>query len=85
MKSANHYIILVNTMKKPIKNISIFIFVSLSSGWIGLLINKLINAGAVEESPGMLIWLVLPLITVLALRAFTEDGWKDLGVKPNFK
>jgi len=72
-------------MEKIIRNISIFIFISLSCGWLGVLIDKLINAGSNEEAPGIMIWLVLPLIAALLLRAFAGDGWKDLGIKPNFK
>ena len=33
----------------------------------------------------MLLWLITPLVVSLLLRAFAGDGWKDLGIKPNFK
>jgi membrane protease YdiL (CAAX protease family) len=33
----------------------------------------------------MAIWLVLPLLATILLRFFAGDGWKNLGLKPNFK
>jgi membrane protease YdiL (CAAX protease family) len=38
-----------------------------------------------SESLGMLLWLVIPVIITLLLRTFGGDGWKDFGIKPNFK
>ena len=38
-----------------------------------------------SESLGMLLWIVAPLAACLLLRAFAGDGWKDLGIKLNFK
>ena len=72
-------------MNKTIRNIIIFIFVSLSCGWLGLFIDKIIEPQPTEESLGMGIWLILPLITTLLLRIFAGDGWKDIGLKINFK
>ena len=67
--------------KKTIRNIIIFIIVALASGWIGLLIDKSIEPQRGGESPGMGIWLVLPLLTTILLRLFAGDGWKDIGLK----
>ena len=72
-------------MQKIIRNISIFAFISLSSGWLGLLIDKFIESSQNGDTLGMGIWLVLPLIATLLLRMFAGDGWKDIGFKPNFK
>jgi len=72
-------------MNKTIRNISIFVLVALSCGWLGLFIDKLIEPQPNEKSLGMGIWLVLPLITTLLLRAFAGDGWKDIGLKLNLK
>ena len=33
----------------------------------------------------MAIWLILPLMTSLLLRAFAGDGWDDIGFMPRFK
>lgn len=71
--------------KKTIRNILIFITVALASGWLGLLIDKAAGPQAGENSPGMGIWLVLPLLTTILLRSFAGDGWKDLGLKPNLR
>jgi membrane protease YdiL (CAAX protease family) len=34
---------------------------------------------------GQLLWLVAPFVVMLLLRIFGGDGWKDLGLRPNFK
>jgi len=39
--------------RKKIRNIGIFVFVSLTSGWFGLLIDKFIKNPSNEESLGM--------------------------------
>lgn len=33
----------------------------------------------------MLFWLVLPLVALIVLRTFAGDGWRDFGLRPNFK
>ena len=71
--------------KKSIRNISIFVFVAIVSGWLGLLVDKFIVPQTEKGSPGMGIWLVLPLLTTILLRLFAGDGWKDIGLNPNFK
>ena len=72
-------------MKKTMRNIIIFVFVSLSCGWFGLFLDKIIESRPNEESLGMGIWLIVPLVTALLLRIFAGDGWKDTGLKPNIK
>jgi len=72
-------------MNKTIRNIIIFVFVVLSCGWLGLFVDRITGPQSNEESLGMGIWLVLPLITTLLLRIFAGDGWKDIGLKLNFK
>ena len=67
-----------------IRNLAIFIIVVLASGWLGRGLDILMG-NPPSESLGMLLWLITPLITSLLLRAFAGDGWKDLGLKPNFK
>jgi hypothetical protein len=65
--------------------VSIFIAVSLLCGWLGLLVDQFIESPPDQESLGMGIWLVLPLFATIFLRFFAGDGWKDIGIKPNFK
>ena len=72
-------------MEKNIRNILIFTFVALSCGWLGVLFDKFIEQQPEGESLGMGIWLIFPLLTVILLRIFASDGWKDLGFRPNFK
>jgi len=64
--------------------ISLFITLALLSGWIGLLIDRVLPEQLEEQTLGMGIWLVLPFLCGIAIRAFRKD-WKDFGSKPRFK
>jgi membrane protease YdiL (CAAX protease family) len=64
-----------------VRNLVIFTAVVLSSGWLGHGLNRRMGAPP-EQSLGMLLWLVAPLVTALLLRAFAGDGWKDFGLRP---
>jgi hypothetical protein len=70
--------------KPTIRNLAIFITAVLAIGWIGRGLDVLMGNPA-SESLGMLLWLVTPLGISLLLRAFAGDGWKDFGIRPNFK
>jgi membrane protease YdiL (CAAX protease family) len=72
-------------MNKNTRNIIIFTFVAFACGWFGVFVDKLIEPQPEGDTLGMGIWLVLPLLTTIALRFFGGDGWKDLRLKPNFK
>jgi membrane protease YdiL (CAAX protease family) len=61
------------------------VFISFSCGWLGVIIDKFIASQPNEESLGMGIWLIFPLLATIFLRLFAGDGWKDIGLKPNFK
>lgn len=67
-----------------VRNLTIFTIVVLLSGWIGQALNVLMDTSP-EESLGMLLWLVAPLLATLCLRAFAGDGWYDTGIKPLFR
>lgn len=69
---------------KTKRNLIIFTLVAMLCGWLGVALNNLIDQPH-EESLGMLIFIGTPLLTVLVLRAFAGDGWKDAGFKPLFK
>jgi hypothetical protein len=71
--------------KKTMRNLAILILVTVAIGWVALLLNTFMESPSPEESPGMLLWLVTPLVTSLLLRAFAGDGWRDLGIKLAFK
>ena len=67
-----------------IRNLSIFIIVVLSIGFIGRGLDVLMDNPS-SEGLGILLWIITPLGASLLLRAFAGDGWKDFGIKPNFK
>ncbi len=71
--------------RKVIRNLIIFTFIAILSGWVGMLIDKVIPEQPEDESLGMGIWLVLPLLAVIVLRTFAGDGWKDAALKPQLK
>ena len=79
---------LVNLQKqsdrKTIRNLTFFIIFVLASGWLGRGLDVLMGNPS-AESLGMLLWLIMPLGVMLLLRTFAGDGWKDFGIKPNFK
>ncbi|MFO1446030.1 CPBP family intramembrane metalloprotease [Bacillus sp. Bva_UNVM-123] len=62
----------------------LFIVVVLASGWIGVLVDSKLPEQPAEDSLGMGLWLILPIIAMLVLRLVNRD-WKDIGVLPNFK
>ncbi len=72
-------------MNKHVRNTFIFVIAVVLSGWIGVLVDKIIGGPTQRETLGMTVWLVLPLITTLLLRIFAKDGWKDAGFKLNLK
>jgi membrane protease YdiL (CAAX protease family) len=74
-----------NQSKKiTIRNLTIFTVIVLTIGWIGRGLDMLLG-NPPSESLGMLIWIVTPVATCILLRSFAGDGWKDFGIKPNFK
>jgi membrane protease YdiL (CAAX protease family) len=74
----------IQSRKRTIRNLVIFTVSMVVIGWLGWLLAYL---GGDTDSRGLgnLIWLVSPLVISLLLRAFAGDGWKDIGIKPNFK
>ncbi len=67
-----------------IRNLAIFTIVVLAIGWIGRGLDVMMGSPS-TEGLGILLWLITPLVASLLLRAFAGDGWKDFGIKPNFK
>ena len=68
------------------KSVILFSIVAVSSGWIGILVEKLL-AGHLKEgdTPGMGLWLLFPVMTAILIRVFMKNGWKSLGIRPKFK
>jgi membrane protease YdiL (CAAX protease family) len=71
--------------KKTIRNILVFIIIVIISGWIGVIVDKFLPPQQSENTLGMGVWLVTPLLTVIVLRTLFGDGWKDAGLKLNLK
>jgi membrane protease YdiL (CAAX protease family) len=70
--------------RRTIRNLIIFSVVVLASGWIGRGVDVLTGSTGME-TPGLAVWLLIPLPFSLLLRALAGDGWKDFGLKPNFR
>jgi membrane protease YdiL (CAAX protease family) len=83
-KESNTMNIQNQSNRTTVRNLAIFIIVVLTIGWIGRGLDVLLDNPA-SESLGILLWLIAPLGASLLLRAFAGDGWKDFGIKPNFK
>lgn len=71
-------------LRKTKSNLILFIVIALASGWIGVLIDNLLEEQPKGNSLGMGLWLIIPFLTVLILRIINRD-WKDFGLKPHFK
>jgi ABC-type spermidine/putrescine transport system permease subunit I len=59
--------------KRTVRNLVIFTVVVLASGWLGYGLDRWMNNPPAQQ-PGLLLWLITPLITALLLRAFAGDG-----------
>ncbi|WP_239618881.1 CPBP family intramembrane glutamic endopeptidase [Cohnella mopanensis] len=67
------------------RNLVLFGLIVLVSGWIGIVVDRVLKDQPEGNTLGMGLWLVMPLLTVLVLRSFAGDGWKDTGFQPRFK
>lgn len=54
---------------------------ALASGWIGVAVDSQMPPQE-GETPGMGLWLVLPLLTALILIFTRRGAWKDIGLAP---
>lgn len=71
--------------KKLIRNTVIFIVLVILSGWIGVLVDSTLPEQTKGDSPGMGIWLVLPMLFAVSITILSKGSWKDFGFNPNFK
>lgn len=69
---------------KTKRNLLIFTVLILALSWLGKWVD-IQTQSPVRNGPGMLLWITSPLLISFLLRGFAGDGWKDLGIKPNFK
>ncbi|MEE0059707.1 MAG: type II CAAX endopeptidase family protein [Acutalibacteraceae bacterium] len=73
------------TMSKRYKiTLAIFVFVTITAGLFGYLLDQVLTEQPEGSSLGMGLWLVLPLLTGVVLGIINKD-LKQIGVKPNFK
>ncbi len=70
---------------KTNRNIVIFVFFVMISGWLGVLLDSILATRPQGDTLGMGVWLVLPLVTALLIILFTKGIWRELGFKPNLK
>jgi membrane protease YdiL (CAAX protease family) len=68
-----------------LRNLIIFTIVTLGCGWLGVWINTQVPSPSPQQSLGLLIWILAPLLTALILRSVGKDGWSDFGLRFNFK
>jgi membrane protease YdiL (CAAX protease family) len=70
--------------RTTIRNLVIFTTIVLGIGWVGRGLDLMMGNPS-TEGLGILLWIGTPLVASSLLRAFAGDGWKDFGIKPNFK
>ena len=76
---------MTKTMSKRYKiTLLIFVFVTITAGFFGYLLDQVLTEQPEGSSLGMGLWLVLPLLTGVVLGVINKD-LKQIGVKPNFK
>lgn len=64
--------------------LAIFVFITLTAGIFGYLLDQVLTEQPEGDSLGMGLWLVLPFLTGIVLGIVNKD-LKQVGVKPNFK
>ena len=64
--------------------LSIFVFITITAGLFGYLLDQVLTEQPEGDSLGMGLWLVLPFLTGVVLRIINKDV-KQMGVRPNFK
>jgi membrane protease YdiL (CAAX protease family) len=66
------------------RNVVLFSVVVLAIGWFGHGIDLLLGEEG-PETPGLALWIAVPVLLSLLLRAFAGDGWRDLGLAPRLQ
>lgn len=72
-------------LNNNVRNLILFSVVALTCGWLGVWVDTLIEQPDEGDTAGMGLWLVLPLMTVILLRLFTREGWKELKLRPRLR
>ena len=70
--------------RTTLRNVALFTVAVWSVGWIAAALQSRIVDPSARQL-GLLLWLVTPLATVLLLRGFAGDGWRDFGLAAAFR
>ncbi len=73
-----------NMSKRDKITLAIFVFITITAGLFGYLLDQILTEQPEGNSLGMGLWLVLPLLTGVVLGIFNKD-LKQIGAKPHFK
>jgi membrane protease YdiL (CAAX protease family) len=68
-----------------LRNLLIFITAALGIGWLGIALDKTLEAPDPQQGIGMLLWIAVPMTTGLLLRFLGGDGWHDAGILPKIR
>ncbi|UKS31303.1 CPBP family intramembrane metalloprotease [Paenibacillus sp. HWE-109] len=66
------------------RNIVMFSLIAVSCGWIGRAIDLQTGRDA-TGSLGQLLWILSPLLSMMIMRTWMGDGWKDCGFRLHLK
>jgi hypothetical protein len=72
-------------MNKSIRNLIIFVVVTWGAGFFGAFLDRGASPADSMNGPGVLLWLVAPLLAVILLRTLGGDGWQDFGLRLNLR
>jgi membrane protease YdiL (CAAX protease family) len=67
------------------RNLTLFTLVTLACGWAGAWLNAAVPSPSPQQSLGLLLWLIAPLLSALLLRWLGKDGWRDFGLRLNLR
>lgn len=69
---------------KKKRNLVLFVIMVILSGWIGVLVDQILTEQPEGNSLGMGLWLILPLLTAVIIRA-KEHDWRSFGLALHMK
>jgi membrane protease YdiL (CAAX protease family) len=76
---------LVPDRSRTIRNLILFAIAAAGGGFLGIAIDRLSPPQDPMQGLGALVWLSVPLLANILLRALGRDGWKDFGLGSNLR